>query len=239
MPQAVPSFEAGSAAAATGSPPQGPVHVSRKQGWWGEHGFPFSLKPLPVVTGILVALMAAGGIAFATSGSGTPSGSSSPSTTSQAVTAPPVTARPTTTTSASQPPDTSTPTPTSSGPSQSAIAQLKADVLAIMSVINTVMSDASGLGVNSTTPNYTQTRLDCMTLGDDLLKVGADTPDYYMPQSAMSQEQVLTSDGKAYVINCLSLTTAAAYSDITPRMLYNDMVTAQNDWSTFNSELPR
>src|ERR1035437_8253570 len=93
IPQAVPSVEA---VGVTERPPKGPTHPQHKQGWWGEHGFPFSLRPLPIVTGIVVALMAVGGIAFATSGSGAPS-SSSTSATSQAATAPPVTAPPTTT----------------------------------------------------------------------------------------------------------------------------------------------
>src|ERR1035437_249577 len=66
IPQAVPSVEA---VGGTEGPPKGPTHPQHKQGWWGEHGFPFSLRPLPIVTGIVVALMAIGGIAFATSGS--------------------------------------------------------------------------------------------------------------------------------------------------------------------------
>jgi len=97
-PQAVPSFESGVPSNAGLSPLPAAVLAQHKQGWWGEHGFPFSLKPLPIVTGIVVALMAIGGISYAESGSGTPSSSSSPSTTSQAVTAPPATAPPTTTT---------------------------------------------------------------------------------------------------------------------------------------------
>ena len=135
IPQAVPSFESGVVSDATVSPKPAAVLSQHKQGWLGEHGFPFSLRPLPIVTGIVVALMAVGGIAFATSGSGAPS-SSSTSATSQAATAPPVTAPPTTTplnfnVGPTTPPPVTAPPVTAPNPriaQQAAIAQDQATV---------------------------------------------------------------------------------------------------------------
>jgi hypothetical protein len=129
IPQAVPSFESGVVPDATVSPKQ-EVHTARAAGpnlrrgegwyekgavlrariWLDEHGFPFSLKPLPIVTGIVVALMAIGGISYAESGSGGAPSAAPPDTTT-AATDPPTTttvAPPTTTTI---PPTTTTTAP--------------------------------------------------------------------------------------------------------------------------------
>jgi hypothetical protein len=126
VPQGVPSIESGVVPDATTQSPKQEVHTTKAAGggegwyekgavrrartWLSEHGFPFSLKPLPIVTGIVVALMAIGGIAFAASGSsGAPS--AAPPDTTTAATDPPTTttvAPPTTTT---VPPTTTTTTP--------------------------------------------------------------------------------------------------------------------------------
>jgi hypothetical protein len=107
VPQGVPSIEA---VGGTEGQPKGPTHPPHKEGWWGEHGFPFSLRPLPIVTGIVVALMAIGGIAFATSGSGGAPSAAPPDTTTAATDPPTTTTVPPTTTT-TVPPTTTTTVP--------------------------------------------------------------------------------------------------------------------------------